>query len=361
MVLPRRGPSWSVSLLLGLAACHRGPLPALTPAPAVLARIRHLRINVPKAACPGSAFAASYDGQLDDGSFLPHRLPPELLTLASPDATPLVTGDWTPSADPLASLPRGFPIVATLRTDTTVADTVVVAPEYSCLPRGLRFEGPEGQPGARGGDGPPITVHVGFVRTPYFPTLVVAAIQVADAAPFYLVADAAKVMPASWLRIESVGGRGGWGVPGSPGRNGAPGADGCPGQPGEHGEVGGPGGPGGQGGRGGPITIVGPSDWPLFAVLIDARSVGGPGGAGGGGGAGGEGGKGGVHFQAAHAVCVDGAVGPPGRRGTAGRDGPQGPAGPHLEVATVDPRDVFGADAPAILRSLVTTSGGAPR
>jgi len=51
------------------------------PEPGQLERIRHLRIEAPASACPGKALAATYDGQLDDGSWLPHRLPPELVRL----------------------------------------------------------------------------------------------------------------------------------------------------------------------------------------------------------------------------------------------------------------------------------------
>jgi hypothetical protein len=324
------------------------------PSPDQLTRIRQLRIVAPASACPGKAFAATYDGQLDDGSFLPHRLPAELLVLSSPDATPFSTGDWTPSPDPLASLSAGFPIVATLRANPGVTDTIVIPPEYSCLPRTLQFQGADGNPGGTGADGPPITVRLGILHTPYFPTLVAAAIRVADAPPVYLFADASQVLPGGWLTIESIGGSGGWGVPGRLGHDGAHGESGCPGRAGGPGEDGGAGGPGGRGGRGGVITVVGPDDWDLFATLIDARALGGAGGRGGMGGVGGRGGEGGLKSgMAAHGVCADGPAGPPGAQGQKGQDGPQGLPGPHATVVTVAREDAFGADAPAALRALL--------
>jgi hypothetical protein len=326
------------------------------PDPGQLARIRHLRIVAPASACPGKAFAATYDGQLDDGSFLPHRLPPELLRLESPDAKTLITGDWTPDPDPIASISSGFPIVATLRADPSVADTIVLPPEYSCLPRGFRFAGPAGDPGGRGGDGPPVTVSLSVVRTPYYQALIVAGIRVSSGLPYYVVTDASKVPPSGWISVVSAGGQGGWGIPGAPGKDGAPGADGCPGTPGDRGDDGGAGGAGGPGGHGGLITIVGPEDWPLFAGFVDARSEGGAGGPGGPGGAGGEGGKGGVHVQAAHAVCSDGAKGPPGRQGTSGHEGPRAPAGSPPQIVPVSALDVFGSGAPAALTALVKSS-----
>ena len=327
------------------------------PSPDQLARIRHLRIVAPAGACPGKAFAASYDGQLDDGSFLTHRLPVELLVLASPDATPFSTGDWTPSPDPLASLTTGFRLVATLRANPDVADTLVIPPEYSCLPRVFRFRGGDVTPGATGAGGPSVTVRLGRLQTPFFPTLVAAAIRVEDAPPFYLFADASQVVPGGWLTIESIGGRGGWGVTGRLGRDGAHGESGCPGRAGGPGEDGGAGGPGGRGGPGGSITIVGPDDWDLFATLVDARSVGGAGGRGGMGGIGGRGGEGGLKSgMAAHGICADGPAGPPGSQGAKGRDGPSGFTGPRATVVTVAPPDVFGGDAPAVLRSLLITA-----
>jgi len=319
------------------------------PEPGQLARIRHLRIEAPANACPGKAFAATYDGQLDDGSWLPHRLPTELVRLESPDARPLITGDWVPEPDPVASLDSGFKLIATLRTDTSVADTLVIPPEYSCVPRGFRFEGAPGVSGGRGADGPTVTVSIGVVRTRYYKDLVVAGIRVLDKPPFYVVGDAAKAPPSGWISVVSAGGQGGSGIPGPAGKNGDRGADGCPGDPGGTGQDGGDGGTGGQGGRGGPITVIGPVDWPLFAGLVDARSEGGRGGPGGTGGPGGEGGMGGRHPPVSRLSCADGPIGSPGRRGSTGHDGPRGVSGPRPQIQAVDPQRVFGPDAPPAL------------
>lgn len=348
-------PKFPIAALL-LAACYTGPEPAVMPEPGQLARIRHLRIEAPAGACPGKAFAATYDGQLDDGSWLPHRLPPQLVRLESPDATPLVTGDWSPDPNPINSLNSGFQLIATLRADTTVTDTLVIPPEYGCLARGFRFEGAPGEPGSRGGVGPAVSVSVGVVRTHYYQALIVAGIRVLDAPPFYVVADASKVPPSGWISVVSVGGQGGIGAPGAPGRNGDRGGDGCPGDPGGQGQDGDPGGNGAAGGPGGQVTIIGPEDWPLFASLVDARSEGGRGGPGGQGGPGGEGGMGGRHPPVTRLSCADGPIGPSGRRGSAGHDGPRGAPGPHPQIQAQPAKEVFGRDAPLALQVLVSAT-----
>lgn len=347
-----------------LAACHQGPPPDFAPDPGLVARIRRIEISAPASACPGRSFAVTYNAVLDDGSRVlfdtryDKNHPPPLhvvfLDRSSPDATPLEGGGWAPAADPLASVMDGFTLVATLRAKPTVSDTVVLPPDYSCAPHVFSFEGAPGRNDEPGTDGPPVTVRIGTARSPYYPKLIVAGIEVADQPPFYVLADATAIPPADWLEIESRGGRGGRGTRGAAGRNGSDGTAGCPGGPGGAGGNGGNGGPGGAGGRGGPVTVVAPSNLPYLAGLVDATSPGGRGGPGGDGGAAGKGGKGGAGtMDAANRRCSDGAAGPDGQAGVAGRDGPPGDPGPRPQVVTAAPADLFGPYAPAVLRELV--------
>lgn len=341
-------------LLLWGSACRTGAPSHQVPDPTP-AHIRRLRISAPASACPGQDFGVVYDADLDDGTI--KELPSGLVDLLGTNATPTETGQWRASADPLASVASGFRVVATLRANQRIADTVVIAPEYSCLARRYRFAGGRGDRGKRGHDGPAVTIRVGFLHTPFYATLAVAAIQVADRAPFYIVADAATILPADWLEIESVGGEGGAGDQGGPGRRGTDGLGGCPASPGGDGGSGRAGGPGGAGGSGGPITIIGPSDWPLFVGLVRPRSPGGAGGSGGAGGTGGPGGRGGLGAEAAHGRCADGLGGRDGDAGPDGPAGPQGYAGPSPRIVVVDPGDVFGANAPSVLRELARGPG----
>jgi hypothetical protein len=346
-------------LMVWGAACRTGTPPNQVPHPTAPSHIRRLRISAPASVCPGHDFTVVYDADLDDGTI--KELDPELpgtrprrgiLELAGTNATWTETGQWRAAADPVASLASGYRIVATLRANPRIADTVVIAPEYSCLARRYRFSGARGDRGKRGHDGPAVTVRVGFLRTPYYATLAVAAIQAADSGSFYVVADAATVLPADWLQVESVGGEGGSGDQGGPGRRGTDGGGGCPASPGGDGGNGRAGGPGGAGGSGGAITIIGPSDWPLFAGLVSAQSPGGRGGSGGAGGTGGPGGRGGLGAEAAHGRCRDGSLGRDGATGSAGLAGPQGDPGPSPRILVADPGDVFGANAPSVLREL---------
>src|SRR5262249_46010755 len=152
------------------------------------------------------------------------------------------------------------------------------------------FEGYAGGRGRNGGDGPDMTVRIGFARTRFYSRLIVAGIEVGEAPPFYLVADGTSIPPRDWLIVESHGGHGGQGEKGPDGRAGQKGGAGCPAKNGDDGEDGGAGGGGGDGGRGGRITIIAPNENPFLSGLVDART---PGGAAGPGGPGGDPGDGG--------------------------------------------------------------------
>jgi hypothetical protein len=321
-----------------------------------VARIRGLEIATsPRRVCPGETIQASYQAVLDDSSRIPferrydRKHPPALhvvfLNRVSREAAAQEDGDWTTYPDPLLSVMEGFRLSVFLKAKPAVNAAAVVAPEYSCLPRVLSFAGPSGGPQQPGADGPDITVRLGLLRSPFYPRLVVASVEVGEAPPFFVMADADQIPPADWLLVESRGGRGGRGSDGAPGQAGADGAPGCPGAAGAPGGPGGSGGPGAAGGRGGRITVIGPAEEPFLVGLVDGRSAGGEGGPGGRGGKGGAGGKGGVARApegAPERRCEPGRDGPRGADGAAGPAGPAGSPGPRPQTMTVPGREVFG-------------------
>ena len=319
----------------------------------------------PSAACPGQSFAASYSAVLDDGSRVPfatrydRKHPPRLhvvfLDRTSPEAIPLEDGGWTAARDPLASVLRGFRLRASLRDKTAIADNVTIAPAYDCLRHSFTFTGETRE------DGPDVVVRWGIVRSPFVNRLLVAQIEVAQAPPQFVLADAAVVPPSDWLILTSAGGRGARGQAGHEGTRGANGATGCPGQNGLAGGFGGDGYRGGNGGRGGRFTIMAPSEEPFLAGLVAAQSPGWAAGPGGRGGPGGAGGQGGVGLVQNGVQCAAGQV---GAAGLVGREGPPGEAGEpggRPQILTLPQRDVFGTRAPAELLELLDYSRGLRR
>ncbi len=349
----------------GLVACSHAPPADFAPDPGLVAQIRDIRIvTTYTRACPGATVTANYEAVLADGARVPFsrsydkKHPPRLhvvfLDRESPDAVSQEDGDWVTERDPLATVSTGFRLTATLRANSRITNTVVVPPDYGCMPHTFVFSGEAGGPGEAGEPGPDATVRLAVVRSPFFDKLLVAGIQVGLAQPFYVLQDATVVPPADWLVIESRGGRGGTGTTGAKGADGAAGAADCPPQPGGPGGNGGNGGPGGAGGRGGRISVIVPLDNPFLAGMVSARSPGGPGGQGGAGGAGGKGGKGGS--GAGHANnrrCPDAADGAPGQAGNVGATGTQGVGGPRSLVVTAPAKEVFGLQVPAELSSLI--------
>jgi len=353
-----------------LTACAHRPPADFTPDPGLVARIRDIRIRAPERVCPGQSFAVSYDAVLDDGSYIafetrydpkhPPRLHVVFLDRESYDATPLQDGGWSAERDPVRTVSTGFRVSATLRAKPTVTATATIAPDYSCIPHQFRFEGPPADVAQSGRDGPPVTVRVGILRSPFYDRLLVTSVGVGDAPPYFVLADANTIPPSDWLLIESRGGAGGRGQKGQGGRDGTAGQSGCPGGPGGNGGNGGNGGPGGAGGRGGTFTVVSPSELPYLAGLVDARTIGGRGGQGGGGGSGGKGGAGGSGTTDSRGVkCVSGTQGADGQTGLVGQEGPGGGPGPHAQTITAPLRELFGNAIPPELQSLL--GGGSNR
>ena len=204
-----------------------------------MGQIRDIRIVTAYArACPGSTIPTTYEAVLADGSRVPFsrtydkKHPPRLhvifLDRESPDAVSQEDGDWVAERDPLVTVTTGYRLTATLRANSRITNTVVVPPDYRCMPHTFVFSGDAGGPGETGEPGPDATVRLAVLRSPFYDKLFVAGIQVGLAQPFYVLQDATAVPPADWLVIESRGGRGGPGVTGSKGTDGSPGAAGCP-------------------------------------------------------------------------------------------------------------------------------------
>ncbi len=345
--------------------CSHAPPEGFAPDPGLVAQIRDIRIVTGYArACPGGVIPASYEAVLASGERVsfsrsydkkhPPRLHVVFLDRESPDAVSQEDGDWVTERDPLATVSTGFRLTATLRANSRITNTVVVPPDYRCMPHTFAFSGEPGGPGEAGEPGPDATVRLAVLRSPFYDKLFVAGIQVGLAPPFYVLQDASAVPPADWLVIEARGGRGGSGVAGTRGADGSAGAAGCPAQAGAPGGNGGNGGSGGPGGRGGRINVIVPLDNPFLAGIVAGRSPGGAGGPGGPGGAGGKGGKGGQGgTDASNRRCPDAVDGAPGQAGSAGPTGSQGSPGPRSIVVTAPAREIFGVQVPPELGSLL--------
>ncbi len=341
----------AASALTFVSGCSSGPPPDFAPDPGLVARIAEIRMIVGEGrVCPGNVIRASYEAVLEDGSIVPFATrydddrPPSLhvvfLSLNSPEAQPRRDGGWATDPDPLVSAVTGFRLNAYLRANPSLSVSEVVAPDYTCQRHAYSFRGRRGSRGQIGQPGPDVTVRLDVLSSPFYEELLVAGVEVGQAPPFYVLADASYMPHADWLIVESMGGPGGRGVAGRDGSPGAKGADGCPAGAGGAGGAGGNGGPGGAGGQGGHITIMVPDDQPLLAGLVEAHSSAGPGGKGGPPGQGGSGGEGGKGVSG-NQKCADGAAGAAGADGAAGVDGPDGRSGSPPQVITVPYHQVF--------------------
>jgi hypothetical protein len=354
------------SLVAISASCSNKPPPDYAPDPGLIARITEIRMFLLDGrVCPGNTIRASYEAVLDDGAILPFATrydddyPPPLhilfLSRHSTEATPRNDGGWSTDPDPLVSVLDGFRLNAYLRANPSLSVTQVVEPDYSCERAAFSFHGQRGSRGQIGRPGPDATVRLNILSSPFYDELLVAGVEVGQAPPFYVFADATFMPHADWLVVESMGGPGGTGVAGSNGADGTKGADGCPAGTGGAGGAGGNGGPAGAGGPGGHTTIMVPDDQPLLAGLVEAYSNSGPGGKGGPPGKGGAGGEGGQGVSGTRR-CPTGTAGAAGADGSAGVDGPDGRPGSRPQVITV-PYDQLFRD-PRIGRLLEYHYGG---
>ncbi|HXL53697.1 MAG TPA: hypothetical protein VN945_11245, partial [Gemmatimonadales bacterium] len=169
--------TFCATLLLG--ACSHAPPEGFAPDPGLVAQIRDIRIVTTYArTCPGAVIPASYEAVLTDGSRVPFarsydkKHPPRLhvifLDRTSPDAVTQQDGDWVTNADPLLTATTGFRLTATLQAKPSVTNTVVVPPDYRCMPHSFAFSGEPGGPGEAGEPGPDATVRLAVLRSPFY-------------------------------------------------------------------------------------------------------------------------------------------------------------------------------------------------
>ncbi|HEY6222581.1 MAG TPA: hypothetical protein VIW26_02245, partial [Gemmatimonadales bacterium] len=206
-----------ISVILA-AACSHGPPADFVPDPGLVSHIRSIELTAPPHACPSQAFAVQYTAVLDDGSRLPFETrydkkhPPKLhvvfLDLTSNEATPYA-GGWSADRDPVLSVRTGFRLHAALHANPSITGSATVPPSYECVRHDYVFSGEDGSTGEGGGDGPPVTVRLAIGRSQYYNRLLIAGVEVANAPPFYIIADATAIQPAFWLTIASKGGSGG--------------------------------------------------------------------------------------------------------------------------------------------------------
>src|SRR6185436_19803886 len=208
-----------VVVALVAAACSHGPPPDFAPDPGLVAQIRELRMATSTRACPGETFGATYTAVLTDGGLVtfesrydrkhPPRLHVRFLERTSDQATPLEGGAWVADPDALTSAVSGFRVTAALKAKPSVNATAVLTPDYACLPHSYGFRG-----AGAGAAGPQVTVRVGILRSPFYERLLAVGVEVEDAPPFYVFADANAVPPSDWVIIEARGARGARGTDG---------------------------------------------------------------------------------------------------------------------------------------------------
>src|SRR6059036_104673 len=176
-------------LTMFVFGCSHKPPEDFAPDPGLVGQIRDIRIVTAYArACPGATIPTTYEAVLTDGSRVPFsrtydkKHPPRLhvvfLDRSSPEAVTQQDGDWVFWNDPLATATTGFRLTATLRANPSVTNTVVVPPDYNCMPHAFSFQGEPGGPGQSGSNGPDITVRLAILRSPFYDKLFVSGIQV---------------------------------------------------------------------------------------------------------------------------------------------------------------------------------------
>lgn len=274
--------------------------------------IRHLTIlPSTKTACPGQPIAARYEARLGDGSrVLLGADEVSRLTLRGIAADPRPDGTWETLANPIGSAATGFRLSAVLSEDPGIhADTVVV-PTYQCLRTAIVL--PISERYRR------TTAHVrvGVFATPFYDSIVVAAVEPEGDAPFVIVLGPDRIRSGA-LQIAAEG------KAGKPGRAGSAGADGGPC---EDGEAGTDGDDGEAGEAGGEVDVILEAGVTWLAPMVNVSNSGGRGGSGGPGGRGGRAGS-----RSDRPGCNPKA----GRSGRAGRSGNDGLPGPYPRTTTV--------------------------
>src|SRR5207247_1545790 len=230
--------------------CSHKPPEDFAPDPGLVGQIRDIRIVTAYArACPGSTIPTTYEAVLADGSRVPFsrtydkKHPPRLhvifLDRESPDAVSQEDGDWVAERDPLVTVTTGYRLTATLRANSRITNTVVVPPDYRCMPHTFVFSGDAGGPGETGEPGPDATVRLAVLRSPFYDNPFLAG----------MVAGRSPGGPGGTGGPGGAGGKGGKGGKGGQGaldansRRCPDAADGAPGQAGSAGPTGSQGAP----------------------------------------------------------------------------------------------------------------------
>src|SRR2546425_3453221 len=184
-----------------LAACSHAPPEGFAPDPGLVGQIRDIRIVTAYArACPGSTIPTTYEAVLADGSRLPFsrtydkKHPPRLhvvfLDRESPDAVSQEDGDWVAERDPLVTVTTGYRLSATLRANSRITNTVVVPPDYRCMPHTFVFSADAGGPGEAGGPRPAAAGGPPRPASPVYGKAVLGGLQGGVAHPLYRLPDA---------------------------------------------------------------------------------------------------------------------------------------------------------------------------
>src|SRR2546427_9687381 len=98
----------------------------------------------------------------------PPRLHVIFLDRESPDGVSQEDGDWVAERDPLVTVTTGYRLTATLRANSRITNTVVVPPDYRCMPHTFVFSGDAGGPGGAVGPGPARPVGPRRPRPPFY-------------------------------------------------------------------------------------------------------------------------------------------------------------------------------------------------
>lgn len=302
------------------AACasgsRRAPSSASTPSSSGDPPRRDIRalaiIPAKQSICPGQPIAARYEATLGDGSRVKlGDADLSRLSFRGIAALPATGGGWTTSTDPLESVVSGFLLSVSLASDPGVHADTVVAPSYSCARTsvGLALSDRYNVAKAR--------VRLGVFPSPFYDSIVVAAVEPEGAAPIIIIADPPRMRGRS-LIVSATGKSGAGGRGGNAGNDGGEcqnGSDGTDGDPGENGE------------SGGQVDVITQADAPWLESFVAVSNSGGRGGNGGPGGRGG---------RAGPRTSEPGCNPTNGRPGRAGRPGTEGAPGPYPTKTTAE-------------------------
>jgi hypothetical protein len=201
--------TWSLRALVlsAIAACSHSPPADFAPDAGLLAHMRDIEITVsPTSVCPGGLIQASYQAVIDDGTRVPFirsydkKHPPRLHVVflssyTSPEASSTQDGNWATAQNPVLSAVTGFQLTATLKAKPSITHTVVVAPDYSCMPHAFAFSGGGGGPMQEGGNGPDVTVRLGMGHSSFYDKLLVAGAEVGTTARFTCCTTPGRFLP----------------------------------------------------------------------------------------------------------------------------------------------------------------------